>query len=201
MGSTSFAHNGKGTLELLKKEFQSSNSYGEWKWLDHACKGSVYYVLMEFTPAVLPHNPYYYVPELNGSYRYLMVVLTNRARGELTYKDMSESMGPYYFDCPKRLIDKASLLIQREYNDAIKWRADCAIRMEANERRKAIKPGTKFRTDKPVKFASGVEISEWICDVRTNWKGRKQTIYRPLSGSLQTYRFNPMNYGFSLIYS
>lgn len=51
-----------------------------------------------------------------------LIVLTDICNGEFGYKDMSEDMMPYYFDCPKEIIDPLSPT-DNEY--AIKWREHC----------------------------------------------------------------------------
>ena len=46
------------------------------------------------------------------------------------YKDMDESMGPAYYDCPKSILD---LLSPTEYEWAKEWRAQCYKRLEAKK--------------------------------------------------------------------
>ena len=55
------------------------------------------------------------------------------------WKDMDESMGPYYTNCPERIL---KLLTPTEHEYAIKWRAQCWAKIEAKKARPKIKPGT-----------------------------------------------------------
>jgi hypothetical protein len=53
-----------------------------------------------------------------------VVVLTSRKRGEFGYKDMDESMGPYYYDMPLRMLDQLEALAPLRPDDinAQAWR-------------------------------------------------------------------------------
>lgn len=61
--------------------------------------------------------------------KWLAVYLLQRSQGTWGYKDMDESMGPCYFDCPVSYLDEADETTS-EY--AIKWRAE--VRRLAAER-------------------------------------------------------------------
>ena len=50
------------------------------------------------------------------------VVLLKLKRSETLYKDMSEDMGPMYFNCPKRIIKKLS---PTDNPTSIAWRFGC----------------------------------------------------------------------------
>ena len=96
-----------------------------------------------------------------GTTVYLATRRTNKATGEFTVwaevnltrwdpqgyfmvKSMSEDMGPYYYDCPKHILDK----LTAPYNDAAReWREKCAAKREKrriSEVRK-LPIGTKIR--------------------------------------------------------
>lgn len=55
------------------------------------------------------------------------------------YKDMDESMGPYYHNCPERIL---KLLTPTEYAYAQSWRAECWAKIEAKKARPKNKRGT-----------------------------------------------------------
>jgi hypothetical protein len=57
------------------------------------------------------------------------IVSYNRSREEFLYKDMDETMGPFYYKCPNRILD---LLTVTENVSAITWRRSCR---KMNERR------------------------------------------------------------------
>jgi len=50
------------------------------------------------------------------------VFLTQRKRGEFGYKEMDESMGPYYFDMPVRMLEALEALAPTEDTNARAWR-------------------------------------------------------------------------------
>jgi len=51
----------------------------------------------------------------------IAVVLIRKSDGEYGYKIMDESMGPYYYNCPDRILK----LSTDSYETSIKWRAEC----------------------------------------------------------------------------
>lgn len=80
------------------------------KVLKSTMVGSTYYAAIEYTK--------------NGKTEvYAMVCLTSvRERYLFAYKDMSEDMGPYKYDCPKSIID---LLTPTDSEWANEWRQKC----------------------------------------------------------------------------
>lgn len=60
------------------------------------------------------------------------------------YKPMSEEMGPYYHDCPKRILDGAG---PTDSADANQWRAACHAKRERKNLIKRIKPGDIIETE------------------------------------------------------
>jgi hypothetical protein len=54
-----------------------------------------------------------------------LVVLMETSDGEFRYKEMSEEMGPYYFDCPESVLDE---LTPTEDKTAETWRAKCRMK-------------------------------------------------------------------------
>ena len=67
------------------------------------------------------------------------------------YKDMDESMGPYYTNCPERIL---KLLTPTEHEYALEWRRKCWAKIEAKKARPKIAPGTKL------KFNGAIYIAE-----------------------------------------
>lgn len=67
------------------------------------------------------------------------------------YKDMSESAGPCYYDCPASILD----LLGPPANDyAAQWRARCRDQLALTSRRKPV-PGDTLVFDEPVTFSDG----------------------------------------------
>jgi hypothetical protein len=95
MGWTYFASNGRDTITLLKNEINEDGTFGKWEWLDHAQKGSVVYAVVRKTPKA-ENNDTTYVHDADGSYRFILVLLTSR-KGEpgydFGYKDIHRDHG------------------------------------------------------------------------------------------------------------
>lgn len=88
------------------------------------------------------------------------VILTSASKnryGERSwgYKDMSEDMGPYRYDCPARILD---LLTPTENETALQWRASCRQALQRKSRCKTLKAGMVVKLHHPMKFTDGAEI-------------------------------------------
>lgn len=69
------------------------------------------------------------------------VIKVTHTRGDygFCYKDMDESEGPYYHDCPAKILD---LLTPTDSEYANEWRAKCRESLtKADERKKRVAPG------------------------------------------------------------
>ena len=71
--------------------------------------------------------------------KWLAVYLLQRSQGTWGYKDMDESMGPYYFDCPVSYLDQAD---EPTSDTARKWRTDVRERAAARAAKKPRKGET-----------------------------------------------------------
>jgi hypothetical protein len=58
-----------------------------------------------------------------------VVILTEFKHGELLIKVMDESMGPYYFNCPKNVLQ---VLTPTKHESAKEWRSKCYARLGMN---------------------------------------------------------------------
>lgn len=103
------------------------------KVLKSSMVGSTYYAAIEYTK--------------NGKTEvYAMVCLTSvRERYLFAYKDMSESMGPYKYDCPKSILD---LLTPTDDEDANGWRQKCLAKKKELSLSK-LPLGTKIEATMP----------------------------------------------------
>ena len=95
-------------LEECRKEFGRQPSWATI--VKDALVGTTYYAAMKDTKT----------NEVWG-----LVALTDIDNGEFGYKDMSEDMCPYYFDCPIEILE---LLSPTENENAIEWRKCCYAR-------------------------------------------------------------------------
>lgn len=91
---------------------------GKYEVLKSAMVGSTYYAAVKKTKYATESEP----EEVNV---FAVIVLTNVKSDKYCnfgYKDMSESMGPYKYDCPKGILD---LLDPTDNEYALEWRKKC----------------------------------------------------------------------------
>jgi hypothetical protein len=70
------------------------------------------------------------------------------------YKDMDETMGPYLYDCPERIL---KLLTPTEHEWAKEWREKCWERIRAKKARPRLKKGMVIKFADSIVFRSGKE--------------------------------------------
>lgn len=99
------AYGEKNKKTLMTNELEH---YGDLKVLKATVKGSVYYAACTNTQ--------------HPGEVWAIVCLVRLDRGDWGYKDMDETMHPYYYDCPKSILD---LLTPTTNENALKWRAMC----------------------------------------------------------------------------
>ena len=116
--------------------FEEGLNTGHYKVVKSAMHGSTYYgavkPLIRYTGRDENDNPTYEpLPEEEQNKSVFAVVfLTSVDKKDyfnFSYKDMSETMGPFYYDCPKSVLD---VLSPTDNEDALKWRAKCRERIE-----------------------------------------------------------------------
>lgn len=139
MGWTSFFDNGLSVGEICTREFTDTNPAGDrWSVVDQSTRGSVWYAIGRVDLVGQP-------PVFYG-----LVWLTSRRGGQFAYKDMTEDMGPYYWDCPARLLDQLDKLAPTPGQSAIDWRAKCRAKIAAKR-----KPARVFSPGQLVQFGAG----------------------------------------------
>jgi len=92
MGWTFQNDYGLTTKDFIVNEFSEDNERGKWWITDVSVRGNVVYCIQH----CLNKNT-------NMTHGEGMVVLVSRKDGQIGYKDMGESCGPYYTDAPKKL--------------------------------------------------------------------------------------------------
>lgn len=88
---------------------------------------------------LLDYNPYIKDYKLNGKElwaimepqktdtqqtNFLEVFVLEKSNGVWGYKNMDESMGPYYYNCPQAFIDMVPVANQEWRDQRVKWLAD-----------------------------------------------------------------------------
>lgn len=111
--------------QVIEELTPAERSYGEnagggcFRTLRHCCKGNVLYALHES------------VKGDGSSLKWIGIYLLQRSDGSWGYKDMDESMHPYYYNCPVSYLDAAD---EPTSDSAKAWRDE--VRRQAAERAK-----------------------------------------------------------------
>lgn len=83
------------------------------------------------------------------------------------YKDMSEDMGPYSYDCPQSILEKLTLTTNQYANE---WRAKCWNRIAT---KKGLSDGTVIQFEEPITFSTGNKLDTF----KIRKLGRKTRYY------------------------
>lgn len=135
------------TIDVVRKELEQDDmgkTRARFKLLDSSMHGSTFYGVMQLTTWDTS------TPDGSAAERvqvYGVVVKTERKNTyprsqyvDFYYKDMDESMQPYSYDCPVRMLDLLDRLAPatEPASGAYKWRAACrAHQAKQNESRRA----------------------------------------------------------------
>ena len=79
----------------------------------------------------------YYAAVKKGDIVFAAVFLTSTDGWDFGYKDMDETVGPYYYDCPQSIL---KLLTPTDNETANNWREAC--KLNAEKKKKQIKLGS-----------------------------------------------------------
>jgi hypothetical protein len=191
MGWTFMPSHGRGRFEIIAKQLDYENDAYTQKVIDQALDGATVYLLAERRPKGEWRPDSTYINDADGSFRWIGVFLTRKARDacDFGYKDMSESMGPRERRCPKRLIAHASPLrnpdLDHNGNYAAQWRRDCLNhRAKQSERRRTkLVAGTVIRLSRPLEFTDGYKGDLFTIEI-VERRGRKQTCFNAPNGRL-----------------
>lgn len=85
-----------------------------------------------------------------------MCIVHRYRDGSLTYKDMDERMGPYYYRCPARILDRLTPTNEPTSNE---WRQKCRDYHAARLARPKVHVGDRVRFAEPLEFSDGYVIS------------------------------------------
>lgn len=117
----------KPIAELILERLEYSGPRGSYKVLDQATRGTATYAALQ---VILSDD------EANGDNkgkRYVTgaVVLHRKdSDGTIMFKDMDETVHPYYYDCPKRILDRLTPVAELPLHESgkencAKWRQLC----------------------------------------------------------------------------
>lgn len=132
MGWTFFHDNGAKPGDILARELSDTNEAGAvWSIVDHSTRGREWYAIQRVDKPGA--DPVFYG----------LVVLFTRKNGEFGYKDMTECMGPYYYNAPARLLDMLDKLAPNAPQSALDWRAKCrAVLADKRKPKPKLAPGS-----------------------------------------------------------
>ena len=157
MGWTGSQYYGKDRKEFLIKEFTQENATHKWYLTDISMRGSVCYCI------------HWVEDKTTGTKQHeALVILTEKRRGDdgwIYYKNMGESVMPYYFNAPKSLIAKLNKLGEPYNDNAKQWREKCLeqasktkLKLDFGQTVKFIKPlifcGSEYHTFTYTQYAN-----------------------------------------------
>ena len=119
-----------------------STAAGSVATLDKSVVGNVVYVLHETRV------------EGESARRWIGVYRLEKSQGCWGHKDMDETWGTYYYDCPRRILDAAG---PTNNETARQWRQDCRSHARRKAARRRLKPEPKAPLV-GVARAAGMEI-------------------------------------------
>ena len=143
------------------------NEHGIWKTIKYSVRGNVIYSVREVTNKKSGEVSRFIAVDLLG----------NPDRSGWGYKDLDESCGPYYFDCPVSYFKLAGPPVNET---AAEWR-EAVIAAAAEKKRKrneakalraVIEPGTKVSIHEAV-TCRGVKLREGVV---AYWKGNSVVV-------------------------
>lgn len=79
-----------------------------------------------------------------------MVILISCGKEEWAFKEMGETVHPYYYNCPKKLLEKIEAMYPPFNENAQKWREKC--RENLAKAKVSVKDGDVIKFDKPISF-------------------------------------------------
>lgn len=102
-------------------------------------------------------STYYAAVKSPRGHVYGLVVLTRSDRkmtngSNFFYKDMSEDMGPYYYDCPAYILD---MLSETDNEYALNWRKNCRKKLEQKKSPTSL---SKLPIGARIRFSRGAAV-------------------------------------------
>ncbi|MFZ5650718.1 MAG: DUF6927 domain-containing protein [Bacillota bacterium] len=99
------------------------------------------------------------------------------------YKDMEESMGPYQYDCPERIL---KLLTPTNDENALNWREKCRENIRKRKSQPRLTEGAVIEFAEPISFADGREEKMFqVVDPRRRIFKVRHQLYRISRRTLQ----------------
>lgn len=173
MGWTGSQHFGLGSRkDFLLKEFNQENNTHKWYLSNLSMKGAVAYCI------------HWVEDKTTGEKKHEgMVILTEKRKDDrdwIYYKEMGETVLPYYFDAPKSLIKKLNALGEPHNENAKQWRERCLLNAEKSKFKVEVGTVLKFASAMKFRFPRGT-VEEDTFTV-ADWRGKK--VFKTKTGEL-----------------
>jgi len=158
MGWTGSLNTCSSVKDHLIKEFSGEDENFIWAFTDVSMRGTTAYGIHsrqdKKTGIVLAEA---------------LVVLTRKEDGWIYHKEMGETVMPYYYGAPKKLLDKLDALYPPFNENATQWRAKC--RAYASKKTVKLKYGDVIKFSTLIKFSNiGLESDTFTY---TEYRGKR----------------------------
>lgn len=172
MGWTGSPYGGKDRKQFLLNEFFEESDTHEWYLTDLSMRGSTAYCIS------------WCLDKKTGKLRHEgCVILTGKRKDEpnwIYYKEMGETVLPYYFDAPIGLIKKLNELGEPFNDNARQWRERC-LENSVKKKFKIVEGAiVKFANSMKFNFPTGWEEEDTF--TFTNLNGKK--LFKTQTGKL-----------------
>ena len=167
MGWTGIQYFGGNRKEILQNEFFHETESVRQELIDCSLRGSTIYGIYRHTDKQTGKQDH------EG-----IVILTSLKDGWLSYKEMGESVGPYYFNPPISLLDKLDALGEPCNEFAREWRTKCREFHKKHNFSKKVAEGSLIKFAKPLNFGHFQE------DTFRLLKDGKRTLFRTKANTL-----------------
>ena len=172
---------GKSFLKFCKEEFEWKNENGSVRILDACLKNfNEGYMAVERT-----------VTKTGERFVFAMVMTITWHRDSyhnICYKEMDETMQPYLYNCPERIL---KLLTPTDNEEANKWRQRCWERIELNKKInkmfRKIQVGDKLIFNSPIYFTDGYKTKELTVTAKKKSNLRVDNFYIIRKKTLKNY--------------
>jgi hypothetical protein len=154
------------TKDWLAKEFTNESDTHKWELTDVSMRGNTAYgihkVQDKATGIILAEA---------------LIILTRKENDWIYFKEMGETVHPYYYDAPKKLLDKLDALFPPFNDNAKAWRDAC--RAKATKTKSA-----KLVIGDVVKFAKEMSFGQFSEDTFTYESYFGKDAFRATNGVL-----------------
>lgn len=178
--------------------FMEGLNRGHYRVEKSTLVGSVYYAAVRILKRVAKDDSGQYIRLADNQYLYedipveeqkvfgtvFLTSVNNNDYYNFSYKDMDESMGPCYYDCPESIL---KLLSPTDSEYALNWRASCREQTSAKKRLNAAPIGTAIHF-----FLSGKEVQ--LVKRAPSYQFKKPWWYNPANNTYMRQSQIPLNF-------